>query len=355
MTDPGRLRADPPPPWHTRLGDALPPRYVIRRLAGTAALLLVLSPAVFALLRFAPGDPARTLLGTRSATPEALASVRAAHHLDEPFVTQYARWLTGAFGGDLGTSIRTGESVAAALGERLAVTGQLVLAGFAVALLLGLPLGVLAGLRARRPVDRAVQSLGVLALSTPAFAGGLLLIYVFSLMLGWLPAYGPGTGGTDRLLHLLLPGITLGLAVTAVLIKLVRAAVIRELAREHVTFALARGVPTRTVLFRYVLRGTAVPVTTGIGLVLAYLLAGTVLVEQVFALPGLGQLLVQSVTFKDVPVVQAEALLLAALICLATLVTDLTHPLVDPRLRTGRTRHPRPGRSTPDEPAEVKA
>ncbi|GGZ08267.1 ABC transporter permease [Streptomyces nitrosporeus] len=354
MTDPRHPRAAPPPSRRGRLRAALPVRYVLRRLAGTAGLLLVLSLAVFALLRLAPGDPARTLLGTRSATPEALASVRAAHHLDEPLVTQYARWLTDAFSGDLGTSIRTGESVAAALGDRLALTGQLVLAGFAVALLLGIPLGVLAGLRARRPVDRAVQSAGVLALSTPAFAGGLLLIYVFSLMLGWLPAYGPGTGGPDRLLHLLLPGATLGLAVTAVLIKLVRAAVVRELARDHVTFALARGVPTRTVLFRYVLRGTVVPVTTGIGLVLAYLLAGTVMVEQVFALPGLGQLLVQSVTFKDVPVVQAEALLIAALVCLANLATDLTHPLADPRLRTDRRRR-RPGRSTPTALTEGQA
>ncbi|WP_320780480.1 ABC transporter permease [Streptomyces sp. CRN 30] len=326
----------PPPPlshW-ARLRAALPARLVLRRLAGTLGLLLVLSVAVFALLRLAPGDPARTLLGTRGATPEALASVRAAHHLDDPVAVQYGHWLTTALGGDLGTSIRTGETVAAALGDRLALTGQLVLAGFAVALLLGLPLGVLAGLRARSATDRAVQSLGVLALSTPAFAGGLVLIYVFSLMLGWLPAYGPGTGGADRLAHLVLPGVTLGLAVTAVLLKLTRAAVVRELGREHVTFALARGVPTRTVLLRYVLRGAVVPVTTGIGLVLAYLLAGTVLVEQVFALPGLGQLLVQSVTFKDVPVVQAEALLIAALVCLANLVTDLTHPLADPRLRT---------------------
>ncbi|MFF3501586.1 ABC transporter permease [Streptomyces sp. NPDC003247] len=343
MTDPSPHQGavPPPPAWHTRLRTALPARYVLRRLAGTAGLLLVLSVAVFALLRLAPGDPARTLLGTRGATPDALASVRAAHHLDDPLALQYVRWLADACRGDLGTSIRTGEAVSAALGGRLALTCQLVLTGFAVALLLGVPLGVLAGLRARGALDRAVQSLGVLALSTPAFAGGLLLIYVFSLMLGWLPAYGPGTGGGDRLLHLVLPGLTLGLAVTAVLIKLTRAAVVRELAREHVTFALARGVPRRTVLRRYVLRGTAVPVTTGIGLVLAYLLAGTVMVEQVFALPGLGQLLVQSVTFKDVPVVQAEALLIAGLICLAGLVTDLTHPLTDPRLRTALPRRAR--------------
>lgn len=331
--------ADPPPVSEppsrsARLRSALPLRYVLRRLAGTAGLLVVLSVAVFALVRIAPGDPARTLLGARSATPSALAAVRDRYHLDDPFAAQYGHWLLDALHGDLGTSIRTGESVSSALGDRLAITAELVGLGFAVALVLGLPLGVVAGLRARRAADRAVQTLGVVALSTPAFAGGLLLIYVFSLMLGWLPAYGPGTGGGgDRLLHLVLPAITLGLAVTAVLIKLTRAAVVRELAREHVTFALARGVPVRTVTVRYVLRGALVPVTTGVGLVLAYLLAGTVMVEQVFALPGLGQLLVDSVTFRDVPVVQAEALLVAALVCLANLVTDLTHPLADPRLR----------------------
>jgi peptide/nickel transport system permease protein len=321
---------------------------VLRQLAGTVGLLFVLSVAVFALLQVAPGDPARTLLGTRGATPEALAAVRARYHLDEPVALQYAHWLLDALHGDLGTSIRTGDAVSAVVGERFALTLQLVLLAFAVVLVLGVPLGVLAGLRARRTVDRAVQTLGVVALSTPAFAGGLVLIYVFSLMLGWLPAYGAGRGGGDRLLHLVLPALTLGLAVTAVLLKLTRAAVVRELSREHVVFALARGVPTRTVLRRYVLRGTLVPITTGIGLVLAYLLAGTVMVEQVFALPGLGQLLVESVSFRDVPVVQAEALLVAALVCLANLATDLTHPLADPRLRA-----PGAGRARPTVPADT--
>ncbi|MFB6711121.1 ABC transporter permease [Streptomyces sp. NPDC056237] len=319
----------------SRVRAALPLGHVVRRLGGTFGLLIVLSVAVFALLQAAPGDPAQTLLGPRSATPDALAAVRARHHLDSPLAVQYWYWLGDAVRLDLGTSIRTGESVAAALGDRLVLTGQLVGLGFAVALLLGLPLGVLAGLHNRRATDRAVQSLGVVALSTPAFAGGLLLIYVFALMLGWFPAYGPGQGsGTDRLTHLLLPAVALGLAVTAVLLKLTRAAVIRELDREHVTFARARGVRERDILLRYVLRGTVVPVLTGIGLVLAYLLAGTVMVEQVFALPGLGSLLVDSVTFRDVPVVQAEALLIAALVCLANLVTDLAQPLLDPRLRT---------------------
>ncbi|WP_374215191.1 ABC transporter permease, partial [Streptomyces longispororuber] len=313
----------------------LSPVFVLRRLAGTVALLFVLSVAVFALLQLAPGDPAHTLLGNRSATPEALAAVRARFHLDDPFAVQYAHWLGDALRLDLGTSLRTGDEVAGAIGDRLALTGQLVGLGFAVAVLLGIPAGVLAGLRHRRPTDRAVQSLGVIALSTPAFAGGLLLIYVFALLLGWFPAYGPGDGGAgDRLRHLVLPALALGLSVTAVLLKLTRAAVVRELEREHVVFARARGVAPRTVLVRYVLRGTLVPVLTGAGLVVAYLLAGTVMVEQVFALPGLGSLLVDSVTFRDLPVVQAEALLVATVVCLANLAVDLAPPLLDPRLRT---------------------
>ncbi|MEU5658778.1 ABC transporter permease [Streptomyces sp. NPDC047737] len=328
-----------------RLRAGLPLGFVLRRVSGTAVLLLILSVAVFALLQAAPGDPAQTLLGPRSATPEALSAVRARHHLDSPLAAQYWYWISDAVRLDLGTSIRTGESVASAIGGRLALTGQLVGLGLFVALLLGLPLGVLAGLRNRRTTDRAVQSLGVVALSTPAFASGLVLIYVFSLMLGWFPAYGPGEGpGADRLTHLVLPGVALGLAVTAVLLKLTRAAVVRELEREHVTFARARGVRERDILLHYVLRGTLVPVLTGVSLVIAYLLAGTVMVEQVFALPGLGSLLVDSVTFRDVPVVQAEALLLAALVCAANLVTDLAQPLLDPRLQsTPAPKAPRPG------------
>lgn len=339
-------------PTGSRLRAALPLGFVLRRVAGTAVLLVVLSVAVFALLQAAPGDPAQTLLGPRSATPEALAAVRGHYHLDSPMAVQYWYWLSDAVRLDLGTSIRTGESVGSAIGGRLALTGQLVGLGLLVALLLGIPLGVLAGLRNRRSADRAVQSLGVVALSTPAFASGLLLIYVFSLMLRWFPAYGPGEGGgTDRLTHLVLPAVALGLAVTAVLLKLTRTAVVRELDREHVTFARARGVRERDILLQYVLRGTLVPVLTGVGLVVAYLLAGTVMVEQVFALPGLGSLLVDSVTFRDVPVVQAEALLLAALVCLVNLVTDLAGPVLDPRLRNAPApKTPRPDAPGPKQP-----
>ncbi|NEA40852.1 ABC transporter permease [Streptomyces sp. SID11385] len=324
-------------PTAPRRAPVLPARYVARRIGGTLVLLLVLSVAVFALLQLAPGDPARTLLGPRGATPEALRAVRARNHLDDPFVTQYLHWIGDAVRLDLGDSLRTGESVSSAIGSRLALTAQLVGLGFAVALVLGIPGGIVSGLRARRATDRTLQGLGVIALSTPAFAGSLVLIYVFALMLGWFPAYGPGDGGAgDRLQHLVLPALALGLAVTAVLLKLTRTAVVAELGRDHVVFARARGVP-RATLLRYVLRGTVVPVTTSAALVLAYVLAGTVMVEEVFALPGLGQLLVSSITFRDLPLVQAEALLVAGLVCLVTLLTDLLLPFLDARLRVPAT------------------
>jgi peptide/nickel transport system permease protein len=318
--------------------------YLARRVAGTVVLLFVLSVAVFALLRLAPGNLVSNLLGTRGSTPAAVAAVRARYHLDQSLPLQYWHWLTDALRLDFGTSIRTGESVSQAIGSRLALTAELVGYGFVIALVTGVTGGIAAGLRHRGALDRGVQGVGLVALSTPAFAGGLLLSYVFALLLGWLPAYGPGTGGGDRLLHLTLPAVTLGMAVSAVLLKLTRAAVIRELGQDHVTFARARGVKRRTILFRYVLRGTLLPVATGSALVLAYLLAGTVLVEQVYALPGLGALLVDSVTYKDLPVVQALALLLAAVICLVNLVTDLALPWLDPRLaRQSRRGGSRPG------------
>ncbi|MEK8142732.1 ABC transporter permease subunit [Streptomyces sp. M10(2022)] len=320
----------------SRLRAALPLRFVLRRIAGTVVVLFVLSVAVFALLQASPVIPRRP------------CSVRAARRPRRcppcgPATTSTVHWPRSTGTGSATPSGSTWArpsvpvSVASAIGGRLVLTGQLVGLGLFVALLLGIPLGVLAGLRNRRPADRAVQSLGLIALSTPAFASGLLLIYVFSLMLGWFPAYGPGEGtGPDRLAHLVLPALALGLAVTAVLLKLTRAAVVRELEREHVTFARARGVRERDILLQYVLRGTLVPVLTGVSLVVAFLLAGTVMVEQVFALPGLGSLLVDSVTFRDVPVVQAEALLLAALVCLTGLATDLAHPCSTPGSRTRR-------------------
>lgn len=310
-------------------------RFVLRRVAALAAMLLVLSFLVFALLYLAPGDVVRNLLGARPVTPEAVAQVRAQYHLDDPFWLQYGRWLGGALRGDLGTSVRTGTPVSQMLDGRVGITVTLAVIAGVLAIGVGVPLGVRAARRRGSATDRAITSASVVGISAPGFAVGLVLLYVFAVMLGWFPLYGIGDPGLDRLWHLALPGVALAVGVGALVVKVTRTAVARELDQDYVTFARARGLTPRAVRRLY-LRGAAVPIVTSAGLVLASLVGGAILVETTFALPGLGVLLSDSITFKDVPVVQAVTLLLATVIGVTTAVVDLFAVLADPRVRRSK-------------------
>lgn len=310
-------------------------RFVLRRVAALAAMLLVLSFLVFALLYLAPGDVVRNLLGARPVTPEAVAQVRAQYHLDDPFWLQYGRWLGGALRGDLGTSVRTGTPVSQMLDGRVGITVTLAVIAGVLAIGVGVPLGVRAARRRGSATDRAITSASVVGISAPGFAVGLVLLYVFAVMLGWFPLYGIGDPGLDRLWHLALPGVALAVGVGALVVKVTRTAVARELDQDYVTFARARGLTPRAVRRLY-LRGAAVPIVTSAGLVLASLVGGSILVETTFALPGLGVLLSDSITFKDVPVVQAVTLLLATVIGVTTAVVDLFAVLADPRVRRSK-------------------
>ncbi|WP_425955821.1 ABC transporter permease [Xylanimonas sp. McL0601] len=307
-------------------------RHVAGRLAATLGLLLVISVIVFALVHLAPGDLARTLVGTRKATPEAIAAIRAAYHLDDPLPVQYGRWLAGVLRGDLGTSVRTGSPVATMIGERLGYTSLLGGLAAALAVVVGVPLGVLAARTRGRVWDRLVVGGAVVGVSAPTFAVSLLLLYVLALRLGWFPVYGTGEGFADVVRHLMLPAIALATGLAAVVVKVTRAAVARELEEDYVTFARARGLAPLRVARLY-LTNAAGPVLAAVGLTLTALVGGTVLVEVTFALPGLGSLLVDSITFKDVPVVQSVTLLVAAAVALVALAVDLLHVLADPRLR----------------------
>ncbi|MER7505468.1 ABC transporter permease [Nonomuraea pusilla] len=309
-------------------------RFALRRLAGTAAVVLLLSIGVFGLLYLAPGSVQQTLLGTRPATPATIAAVQARYHLNDPVAVQYLRWLGGVLRGDLGTSIRTGAAVSGMLGERLPLTLALTGYGTLLAALAGIPLGVLGALRRGRATDRLVVTAGVVGLSAPPFAVGLLLLVVFALGLGWFPVYGTGEGLADQLWHLTLPAAALAVGAVGLLVRFTRAALVRELEQDYVVFARARGLRAPLVL-RYAMRNSLVPVLTAAGLIVTGTLAGTVLVEVTFALPGLGSLLVDSVTFKDVPVVQALALLLTLLVAAVNLLVDVGYSLVDPRVRLG--------------------
>ena len=295
-------------------------------------VLLVLSFIVFSLMYLAPGDIVKNLLGNRPSSPDAVAAIRAQYHLDDPFLVQYVRWLGGFVTGDLGESIRLQTSVADAISSRVGLTAALCGIAFVIALVVAIPLGVRSAVRAGGVSDRTASALAVVGLSAPTFAVGLLLLYVFAYYLPVFPVYGAGSGGLDTLWHLVLPAITLALGLGAIILKLTRTAMLRELEADYVTSARARGLSERSVQ-RIALRNAAIPIVTGASLVLTFLVGGTVLAETTFALPGLGTLLQDSVLFKDIAVVQSLTLLVAIVIAVIALLADIAYILLDPRVR----------------------
>lgn len=306
--------------------------FVARRLVALLLLLVVISVAVFALLDAAPGSTEQILLGTRPASPEAVASVREQFHLDDPFLARYARWAADAVRFDFGRSITTNRPVLDTIRQRLGVTLRLGGLAFILTLLIGIPLGVLAAMNRDSPLDRLVVGLGVIGVTAPAFATGILLLYVFAVRLEWFPVFGQGSGFFGTLRHLALPAFALALTAVALVLKLTRTAVADALERDYVAFARARGISGTRIVTAYALRNALVPIVTSAGLVLAYLLGGAVLVEVTFALPGLGSLLIDSVSGKDMPVVQGVALTVATTVVLINLATDLMYLVIDPRI-----------------------
>lgn len=307
-------------------------RFTAGRLLGTVALLLALSFIVFALLHLTPGDPALNLLGPRASSPEALAEVRDQYNLDEPFITQYLLWLSDVVRGDLGQSIRSDQPVTSLLASRVLLTMQLAVFAFVLTLLVAVPLGILSAWRAGGALDRGTSTTAIIGVGAPSYAVGLLLLYVFGVRLGVFPVYGSGDGGLDTWWHLFLPAVTLAFGVGALVFKLTRTAVRAELDQDYVTFARSRGLSSQQIR-TLVLRNAMLPIVTSLGLVFAFLFGGTILVEVTFALQGIGSMLAGSVTFKDVPVVQAITLLTAAVIALTALAVDLIAFAADPRVR----------------------
>jgi peptide/nickel transport system permease protein len=306
--------------------------YVARRLVALVVVLVIVSFTVFSLLYLAPGSPEQLLLGTRPATPETIKSIREQYHLDDPFLEQYGRWAEHAARLDFGVSIRTNEPVLSAIRQRLSITLELGAMAFLFTMLAGIPLGVLAAVRRQTNADRGIVALSVIGISAPAFASGILLLYVFAVELGWFPVFGPGSGFVDRIHHLALPAIALALTAMGLVVKLTRAAMMESLDQDFITFARARGLSRTRVLTTYALRNSLVPIITAGGLLLGYMLAGAVLVEVTFALPGVGSLLVDSITAKDIPTVQGVVVLIAIVVVAANLLADLVYVAVDPRI-----------------------
>jgi peptide/nickel transport system permease protein len=301
--------------------------YALRRLLLTIPVLLGVATLVFALIHLVPGDPAEAMLGD-SAPPADLAELRTKLGLDQPLLTQYGHYVTSLVRGNLGTSFRYNTPVAREIGQRLSRTAQLAAAAMAVAVLIALPLGVLGALYRGRWVDQVATTVSLFGVAMPNFWLGPLLAIIFAVYLGWLPVSGTGT-----LRHLVLPAVTLGGALAALLARMTRATLIDELRELYVLAARARGVSRARAVVSHALRNSLIPVVTIIGLQLGAVLTGTIITETIFAWPGVGRLLIQAISFRDYPLVQGCILFIAVTYVTMNLLVDLVYGWLDPRIR----------------------
>ena len=311
--------------------------FVGKRLLGVLPVMFGVSVVIFVLMHLAPGDVATVLLGPQ-ATEAAKLELRHALGLDQPLPLQYATWLWRTASGNLGTSIATQIPVSALVLPRFVNTLILTVASLFLSMAIGYSVGLFAALRGGSLLDRGVMSLTLIAGSTPPFWLGLILVLLFALRLRWLPVSGmvdmAGDGGVpDVLVHLILPAITTALGPAAIITRMVRSSVREALDRPHVRVARAKGLKRGTLLRRHVILNALPPVMTITGLQLGYLMGGALLTEVVFAWPGLGSLLYDSVTARDMPVVQATALLIALTFVLVNILVDFINVVLDPRLR----------------------
>jgi len=304
--------------------------YLARRLLAVIPVLFGVTLAVFSMLFLVPGDPVKIMLAEFVTTPDQVAQMRAQLHLDEPILKQYGRFVANAARGDLGTSIRSRRAVSTEIGENVGSTAQLAVASMAVAVAIGVPLGLMAALFRSSWFDAGSMIVALLGVSMPSFWLGLLMIVTFSLHLGWFPA----TGGGD-LWHLVLPAVTLGMIASAIIARLTRSSMLEVLGQDYVRTARAKGLAWWGVVVRHALKNALIPVITIFGLQFGNLLAGAVIVETVFSRPGLGRLIVGGILAKDFPLVQGTVLFVATAYVLINVLVDMTYAFVDPRIRFG--------------------
>lgn len=315
--------------------------YILRRLGLFALGLAVMSLLIFTLLRVLPGDVAQVIGGVR-ATPDQLDHIRAVYGLDQPLLVQYLAWIRGLLRWDLGDSVLTGSPIAAQIGEKLQVTLPLCVLAVAISLLVGVPVGVWAGLRDEHPDGQAVGFLAQAAAAVPVLWAGLLLVVLFGRgvgLVGVLPSQGFPLDGWARpgraLRALVLPAVTIAVVEGAVIVRFVRSAVLEAMPQDFVRTAAAKGMTRTGALVRYGLPDASLSIISVIGLQAASMITGAIVVETLFALPGIGSMLVGDVANRDLVKVQSEVLLLVAFVLVVGLVLDIVHRAIDPRLRRG--------------------
>ena len=312
------------------------PRYLLSRLVQAIVLVFVVSIVMFALLYAAPGGPA--ILVQQDVTAEAAAQMRRNLGLDDPIPIQYVRWASRMVRGDAGISISNSREVATLLGQRFGATALLASAALLLALAVAIPVGVLSAVRRNGPFDRVATAAAFMGVSVPNFWLGIMMIILFSVVLGWLPSAGmnSATGSAalvDYLKHLIMPAFVLGSSSMAQLARYTRSSMIGVLREDYIRTAKAKGVPLPTVMTRHALRNGLVPVITVVGVLLPRLFSGAAITESIFAWPGLGRLAVDAALQRDYPVIMALTLLVSVLVIVASLVVDLLYVVVDPRIR----------------------
>jgi peptide/nickel transport system permease protein len=306
--------------------------YIARRLLYLLPIWFGISLLAFGLGVLAPGDPASALYfqlyGQPPPNQTAIDELRAEYGLDDPFLVRFGRWTVAALQGDLGLSYQSGRPVLDELTGHLGATFQIALAGMAVSLLLAFPLGIVAAVRPNSAADLLSRFFSLLGTAMPAYWLAYLLILLFAVRLQWLPVLGTGTWR-----HLVLPGITLGLGGAASVSRLLRSTMLEVLSQEYIRTARAKGVRPFWLVVRHALRNAMIPVVTVMGNLFGFLLSGAVVVETVFALPGIGRLMVDAISFRDYPVIQGFVLFTGTVFVLINLLVDLSYPLIDPRVR----------------------
>jgi peptide/nickel transport system permease protein len=302
-------------------------RFLLRRVVLTIPVLFGVATLVFLLIHLVPGDPVQAMLG-ESASPQDIDRLRSQLGLDRPLYVQYGQFLRGAVAGDLGMSLRTNQPVSVVIAERMPATVELAAAALVVALVIAIPLGVVAAVRAGTGTDHAATTLALIGISMPNFWLGPLLAIVFSVTLGWFPVSGRGTWS-----NLVLPAITLGAPLAAVLARMTRASLLEELREPYVLAARARGLSRMRTVLRHAVRNSLIPIVTVLGLQLGSVLTGAVITETIFAWPGVGRLLVQSIGARDYPAIQGCVLLIAVTYVTTNLLVDVAYGFLDPRIR----------------------
>ena len=309
--------------------------YLIKRFIVLILTLLLVSMVIFVVMRIIPGDPAEIILGIQ-ATPEAVAALRAQLGLDRPLTIQYIGWLSELVRGDMGQSINYGVSIAGLVVQRLAVTGPLTLMAVLFSVVISVPLGIYAATHQNRPGDYGVMLFSQVGLAVPAFWAGLLLILLFAVRLHWFASGGfPGWSRSfwGSMKSLLLPAVALGFIRAAVLARLTRSSLLEVLREDYIQTARSKGLAERVVIYKHAFRNAVIPVLTILGLQIGQLMAGAIIIEQVFFLPGLGRLVYLAINQRDLPVVQTVVLLIASVIVIVNFLVDLMYAFLDPRIR----------------------